>query len=167
MCFAYNGYNVDDLFRCNKYFIEQRAKVEEILSRGVLWPPNIIVKLLANVATFRTHMTNLFDLAMDLFQSKTPPIDGDTRRVQKIININEVTCTCSKWQLHYRPCLCLITCYILWNIDYVQFVHNFFSNVSYKNAYTHFQPLLNTPLCPVYIGLDLYGCPIKWWINKD
>jgi hypothetical protein len=130
-----------------------------------LWPLNILVKLLANVAIFRTHMTNLFDLAMDLFQSKTPPIDGDTWRVQKTININEVIYTCSKWQLHYQPCLCLIiTCYILWNIDYVQFVNNFFFNISYKNAYTHFQPLLNTPLCHVYIGLNLYGCPTKWRI---
>jgi hypothetical protein len=41
----------------------------------------------------------------------------------------------------------------LQNMDHVQFVDDFYSNLSYKNTYNpYFQTLFNTSLWPIYIG---------------
>lgn len=51
-------------------------------------------------------------------------------------------------------CMLLFT-----NVDYVQFVDDFNSNLSYENAYSpHFQPFPNTQLWYAYTGLNIYGC---------
>jgi len=51
----------------------------------------------------------------------------------------------------------------LQNIDYVQFVDDFYSNLLYKNAYSPlFQPLPDMPLWSAYTDLDVYGCPTRW-----
>jgi len=50
----------------------------------------------------------------------------------------------------------------LQNIDYVQFVDDFFSNLLYKNGYSPlFQPLPDMPLWSAYIDLDVYRCPTR------
>ena len=50
----------------------------------------------------------------------------------------------------------------------VQFIDEFYSNLSYKNKYNPcFQPLCDMSVWPIYINPNIYRCPIRWWENKD
>jgi hypothetical protein len=52
-------------------------------------------------------------------------------------------------------------------MDFVQFIDNFDSNLSYKNAYSpRFQPLSDMSLWLAYTSPDVYECPTRWWTNK-
>jgi hypothetical protein len=75
--------------RCNKYLIEQRVVIKEVISRDVLWPAVILFELLVEVTISITHMASLFYFSKGLFQSETPLIASVTRKVQEKIKINE------------------------------------------------------------------------------
>jgi hypothetical protein len=53
-----------------------------------LWPLKVLVELLIDVTTFRSHVVFLIDLRAELFQFETPPIVGFIREVWEMININ-------------------------------------------------------------------------------
>jgi hypothetical protein len=150
-------------FRCNKYLMDLRDKIEEFLSHDMLWPLKVLAEILVDSATSRSHLVSLFDLRGCIFQSETPPTPVVTREVWETININEAICTYGKWQLYHRRYSHLITCCTLQNMDYVQFIDDFYSNLSYKNTYSsRFQPLFDTLFWPAYTGPNVYGCPTTW-----
>ena len=66
-------------FKANKFFVEQRANVEEFLERDVMLPPTILTELTATAGTSRPHFATLFDIRRGLFQVDTPPITGIRR----------------------------------------------------------------------------------------
>ena len=49
-------------FRCNKYCVECKEKVEDFFSHDILSPPNILAELLIDVVIYRSHMISLFDI---------------------------------------------------------------------------------------------------------
>ena len=83
-------------FRCNKYFVECKEKVEDFFSHDVLSPPNILAELLIDVVIYRSHMISLFDIGGRTFQFDTPLTVGVTKEVRKTININKAIYTCGK-----------------------------------------------------------------------
>jgi hypothetical protein len=61
-----------------------------------LWPPKILIEILVDTTSSRSHLISLFDLEGKIFQYKTPLTIGFGREMQETININEETCTCGK-----------------------------------------------------------------------
>ena len=150
-------------YRVNKFFVEGRSNVEEILECDVMWPPAVLTELTATTRIFY----NFIWYEEGLFQVNTPPIAGTWREVQETINNEWANCSCGKQQLYHCPCSYLIACCTLRNIDYVQFVDHFFSNESYKATYTpYFRPIPDISRWSEYTGPMVYGCPTRWRIEK-
>jgi hypothetical protein len=40
--------------------VELREKIKDFFSRDVLWPPNVIVEILVDVAISRSHLISLY-----------------------------------------------------------------------------------------------------------
>jgi len=88
--------------------VEHREKDEDFWNRVVLWLLKVLAELLVDEITSRSHMISLFDSGGWIFQSGPPLTIGITREVLEMININEATCTCGKWQQYHWPCSYLI-----------------------------------------------------------
>ena len=101
-----------------------------------MWSPAALTEVNTTAIISRSHFKTLFDMSRGLFLVETLPTANTRTKVRKTINVEEVNCSCCKWQLYHRLCSHFITCCTLRNVDYVQFVDHFFSNELYKAAYT-------------------------------
>jgi hypothetical protein len=78
--------------------VDHREKDEDFWNHVVLWLLKVLAELFVGAITSRSHMISLFDSRGWIFQSEPPLIVGITKEVREMININETTCTCSKWE---------------------------------------------------------------------
>jgi hypothetical protein len=90
--------------------VKCKENVEDFWSHDIMWSSKVLAEILVNATTSKSYLISLFDIRGEIFQSKTPLTTSVTREVWEMININEVTYTCGKWQLYHQPCSHPIAC---------------------------------------------------------